>query len=299
MANVAAPFQNPFGAPTVSGALITVDQALNQPTVITRRLADLTLRGYFGDKIFANGGGVSGGAVVYTQLTANDLFLTRDVQNVEPGGEFPIVTEDRPTPLVAQVEKFGGKFFVTDEARLRNDPTLLQQGLVKLGNNIARKMNDKAIAVLDASVTATSSTFAGHSWSSVVTAGSSASTSSVYPAADLAKAQLLADQQELGVTYDTWIMNPAELVSLRLVYGAQYLQVLESFGITVVTSNRVTAGTAYVVAAGQVGQVRFERPLATETWREQATERTWVQSGISPVWAVTNPFSVVKVTGLS
>jgi hypothetical protein len=50
------------------------------------------------------------------------------VQNVEPGAEFPLVTFDRPTPLVKQVEKFGGKFFVTDEAKDRNDPMMLQQG---------------------------------------------------------------------------------------------------------------------------------------------------------------------------
>src|SRR6476661_2126569 len=123
-------FEYPLSAPSVSGTNITVDLMLNQPTRITRYLSDLTLRGYWADKVFTPGGGVSGGAILYTQLTQNELFVAsgRDVQNVEPGAEFPLVTFDRPTPLTKQVEKFGGKFFVNDEAKDRNDPLMLQQG---------------------------------------------------------------------------------------------------------------------------------------------------------------------------
>jgi hypothetical protein len=94
---------------------------LNQPTRVTRAVNDISLQNFWADRLFSIPGGVSGGTVLYDVLTSNDLYPTRDVQNVEPGGEFPILTMDRPTPQVAQVEKFGGKFFVTDEARDRND----------------------------------------------------------------------------------------------------------------------------------------------------------------------------------
>src|SRR3954468_20401276 len=111
-------FEYPLALPTVSGTTISVDTMLQQPTRITRYLSDLTLRGYWADKVFTPNGGVSGGAVLYNQLLENELFVSagRDVQNVEPGAEFPLVTFDRPVPLVKPVEKFGGKFFVTDEA---------------------------------------------------------------------------------------------------------------------------------------------------------------------------------------
>jgi hypothetical protein len=46
------------------------------------------------------------------------------------------VTFDRPAPLTAQVEKLGGKFRVTDEARDRNDLSAIQSEGVKLGNDI-------------------------------------------------------------------------------------------------------------------------------------------------------------------
>lgn len=297
-----ATFEYPLAAPTLSGTVISVDLMLQEPTRVTRYLSDLMLKGYFANRIFTNAGGVSGGAVLYDQLTTNDLFPTRDVQNVEPGAEFPIVTFDRPAPRLAQVEKFGGKFFVTDEARDRNNPQMLQQGAQKLANAMFRGIHQRALAVLDAEITALSSnaqTLVGHNWSTVVTAGTSATSASGYPAADFAAVQLLADQKELGVQFTLWIVNPAQLAAIKVLYGSGWADVLNSWNISMISSNLVTAGTAYVVAEGQVGEQRLEKPLGTETWREQATERSWVQSSVRPVFYVTNPYSVAKVTGLA
>src|SRR5690349_3061107 len=124
-------YQYPFGTATVSGNTITVDTMLNEPTRVTRAVNDIALQNFWADRLFSTPGGVSGGTVLYDVLTANDLYPTRDVQNVEPGAEFPILTMDRPTPQVAQVEKFGGKFFVTDEARDRNDQSQVRNGTRK------------------------------------------------------------------------------------------------------------------------------------------------------------------------
>lgn len=290
----------PYSAPSVSGSTVTVEQMLQQPTRITRYLSDIQLRGLIASRIFSSPTGVSGGAVIYDQLTLNDLFSTRDVQNVEPGGEFPIVTSENPTPLVASVEKYGGKFFVTDEARDRNDGGVIQREGRKLINTIMRKTDQKAIAVLDAAIAANASqTVTGVNWNSVVTTGSSASNATAWPAADLSKVQLLADTQELGAQFDLWIVNPAQKAQFDLVYGQGASDALSAYGVDMVASNRVTAGTAYVVESGQVGEIRVEKPLSTETWRENGRQRTWVQSDMRPVMFVTNPYSVVKVTGLA
>lgn len=296
-------FEYPLSGPTVSGTNVSVDLMLNQPVRITRYLSDLTLRGYWADKVFTPSGGVTGGAILYTQLTQNELFVasTRDVQNVEPGAEFPIVTFDRPTPLVKPVEKFGGKFFVTDEARDRDDPMMLQQGAQRLSNTINRRIHTNAVNEIDAQITAlggSAQTATGNDWSAVVTTGSSATNAPGWPAADFAKVQLLADQKELGVQFDTWILNPVNANEFRLAYGNEWSAVLADAGISFVVTNRVTAGTAYVFESGQVGQMRLEKPLSTETWREQATQRTWVQSDVRPVFVITNPYGIAKVTGL-
>lgn len=291
----------PYAAPAVNGDDVTVKTMLAEPTRITRYLSDIQLRGLVASRIFSSPTGVSGGAVIYDQLTLNDLFSTRDVQNVEPGAEFPIITSDNPEPKVASVEKYGGKFFVTDEARDRNDDGVIQREGRKLINTIMRKTDQKAIAVLDASIAANpSQVVTGVNWNSVVTAGTSASNATAWPAADLSKIQLLADTQELGVEFDLWIVNPAQKAQFDLVYGAAAASVLASYGVEMAASNRVAAGTAYVVEQGQAGEIRVEKPLDTETWRDaHGRQRTWVQSDMRPVMYVTNPFSVVKVTGLA
>lgn len=290
----------PLAGPTVSGSTITVEQMLNQPTRITRYLSDIALRNYISPLIFSTPGGVSGGAVVYDQLTLNDLFPTRDVQEVTPGSEFPILTSENGEPKVAQVEKHGGKFFVTDEAKERNDGSTIQREGRKIMNAMIRRQDARAIAILDASIAANASqTVTGVNWSSVVTGGSSQSNASAWPAADFAKIQLLADTQELGVEIDTWLVNPAQLAQLRLVYGSDYADVIASYGITIAASNRIAAGTAYAIESGQVGEMRYEKQLSTETWREPETQRTWVQTDARFVQVVTNPFGVVKVTGLA
>jgi hypothetical protein len=91
---------------------------------------------------------------------------------------------------------------------------------------------------------------------------------------------------------------PTQLMRLQIIYGDRLQAVLGSFNARIYTSNRVAVGVAYVVAEQQVGELRMEKPLGTTTWREDATERTWVQSSVRPIMYVTNPFSVIKVTGL-
>lgn len=290
----------PLAAPTLSGNILTVDMALTQPTRITRRIMDLTLQKFIVDRIFSTGGSVSGGSVVYDQATTNELYTDREVERVMPGDEFPVVGSQRPTPKVALVEKWGGKFFITDEARARNDIAFFNNQVTQLSNTIVRRVNTNAVVALEAAITALSGagTFAGHNWGTVVTGGSSQTNNSGWPAADIAQAQYLADVDELGVSYDLWLVNPKQKLQLAITYGPNLDEVLASMGIEMFASNRITNGTAYAVARGQVGEIRVEKALGTETWREEATQRNWVQSDVRPVMYVTNPYSIKKVTGL-
>jgi hypothetical protein len=239
--------------------------------------------------------------VVYDQITQNQLYLDRDVASVAPGGEFPIVTGHRLAPGVAPVEKWGGKYFFTDEARDRNDLSLFRTRNVQLGNTIVRKLNQRAVAALEVAIgsTAGATTIVGHNWEAAVPAGAAPTAPSAQPHADWAAAQLLADQMELGVNLNTLLVNPVQANTMRLFYG-QYLQaVLTDAGIDeFYSSNRVPAGEAYVLEGGEVGGMRVEKPLGTETWREPEEEKTWVQASVRPVFYVTNPYAVFKLTGL-
>ncbi|MGN7861460.1 major capsid protein [Microbacterium sp. 22303] len=291
----------PLAAPTVNGSTITVETMLQQPTRITRYLSDITLRNYISPLFFSTPGGVTGGAVIYDQLTLNDLFPTRDVQEVAPGAEFPNTQSDNPVPLTAAVEKHGGKFFVTDEARDRNDQGVIQREGRKIMNAMVRRQDARSIATVDAAIAANpTQVITGLNWNNVVTGGSGQSNASAWPAADIAKVQKLADTQELGVEIDTLILNPDQAFQLRLVYGDDLQALLDSYNIdTLMSSNRVAPGTAYALQAGLPGEMRPEKALGTETWREPETQRTWVQTDARFVQYVTDPFSVFKLTGLA
>ena len=295
------PTYHPLGPPTISTTTITVDTALQTPTRITRSLMDLTLQRFFADRVFMSGGGVTGGAVIYDPLVANDLYLNRDIQRIAPGTEFPLVTSQRRAPQVAEPEKWGGKFFILRETRDRNQAWVFARQVQQLANTIVRKINQRSVEVLDAAIAAAAPprTLAGVSWSTVVTAGAGASSANLWPQRDFARVQQQAEVEELGIVYDLAIMNPTEYFNLATVYGQYLNDLLASVNMDVFVTNRVTAGSVYFVQQGQPGEMRIESPLETETWYEEATQRYWTQTSVRPLWFVDNSFAVLKLTGVA
>lgn len=291
----ALPISLPLDNPTLNGTEITIDMLLAQPTRITRAIRDLTLQKFIADLIFSSAGGVTAGAVLYDQATANEIYLARDVQSIAPGGVYPIVGSERQTPKIAPVEKWGGKFPYTDEAFERNDRASFQQQTQTLANTIVRKNNQRAIEVVRTSITATGQSFTGNNWSTFQPAGNAPTAPGASPWADITKGHMLADQQELGVAFDTLLLNPvqgAHLANARVTAA--------DLGIsTIFISNRVPAGTAYMLQKQAVGGLSVEQPLRTVSWRDEDHDRTWVKSGVRNVMYVTNPFAIVEITNLA
>lgn len=293
---------HPLGPPTLTGTTITVDTMLNQPTRITKMISDLSLQRFIADRIFTSAGGVTGGAVVYDRLTANQLYAARDVERVAPGMEFPEITGERLVPSIAEVEKWGGKVYITDEARDRNNSAQFTNLMRQVSNTIVRKINARCIAVLDAAITAGARTVTGRNWATATDTGPDASqtTRQNMPFRDFAEASRQSEVAEFGITYDLWIINPQEYANLIILYGAVGLrEVLSELGVTLYVSNRVTAGSAYVVASGQAGELRIEKALGTETWREPNRQRTVVQSDVRPLMFVDNDYAILKFTNLA
>jgi hypothetical protein len=301
LAQVPAQIAHPLGPPTVTGTTITVDTMLRQPTRITRFIMDISLQRFVADRIFASAGGVTGGAVIYDSVEANDLYTTRDVERVAPGAEFPIITSARRAPGVAEVEKWGGKVWISDEARDRNDSILFTNQLRQLSNTIVRKINARAIQVLENMFSAYPSRVYGSTttWAATTPYGATPTAPADWPAFDFAKAAELAETDELGINFDLWIINPQDYTTLLTLYGGDGLQeLLDTLNIDIYVTNRVAKGMAYVVAQGQAGQMRIEQPLGTETWREPNRQRTWVQASVRPTMFIDNRFAALKVTGI-
>ncbi|WP_030515516.1 major capsid protein [Nocardia sp. NRRL WC-3656] len=292
-------------SPQINGRNLTVDYVLKTPNYITNRIAALAADQLVIDKFLApSAQAVTGGAILFTPATAAEMYTSRDLEQRGPGDEYAIVNGDRPNPQLAPVEDWGGKFFVTDENRIRNNISDIDDSTTQLTNTIVRKINKRTIDAVESAIAKLggSGVVPGHDWSNVITVGdpTTLTPNAARPAADWANAQLVANMEELGYKFDTLVLNPQEENSLRIAYGENLAAVLESAGITTVFATpRVTAGTGYVTQFGMAGVIGFELTLRTEAWRDEAKRGTWVQAYAVPAIAITRPSAVKKLTGLA
>jgi hypothetical protein len=301
----AAPVSYPLGPPTVSGNLITVDEALADPTRITRDIARLADQRFFASRVFSDAGGVSGGAVLYETppSTATDLYAERGLQEIAPGEEFPLLTFLRGVPLVAKPRKLGGKFFVTKEQRKRNDVRIVQRAMIQAANTIALTLDAMAITVLNAAITANTRTMAGQSWATAAGTTFTTRSGTNQASSDLLSARKVVELEQRGHNLDSALIHPNQELSLAQAATALGISIDEIFSVAGInnwfSSPRVTAGTAILYEAGQVGGWANEFPLAEDAWYENGNERNWYQWSVSPAMFVDDWFGLLQVTGIA
>jgi hypothetical protein len=81
------PIPYPLDPVSVSGTLITLDQYVENPTVITRRVAEIAAQRFYAHKIFSAGPEVTGGAILFERPNPllTDLYAGRRTQEMAPG----------------------------------------------------------------------------------------------------------------------------------------------------------------------------------------------------------------------
>lgn len=287
--------------PSLTGRTLTVDAALNTPTIIRNQIARLADPQILLPKLFREyGAKVQGGGILYNSVQASDFFTaTNNLEQRIPGAEYAIVEGVDPDPKLAVVEDWGGKFQVPEEAILRNNVNYLDQQTTQLANTITRKLDTRTVTALGAAGIAS---VAFTSWSNLTFVGplDAITPSGARPTAAFAAAQALADLEELGVKHDLLIMHPNEAEALRTAYAEDLDRMLTSAGFTegMFVSARIPAGTVYVCQKGNVGTVGFEVPLTVETWRDYNTRSWWVQAFAVPAFAVDRPFAAKTIVGV-
>ncbi len=289
----------PPPAPTITGALITVDAFLRTPSRVQRVVEDLALNRFVADLIFS-AGDAQGGAVIYDRVLASELFTTRDVQAIEPGSEFPVVDVDQATPTPAVVSKWGGAGIVTYESRDRDSRDELNRQLTRLRNTLVRKVDTVAMAALSADPSV-GTQVASANWS---TSGDII--------ADLETARSTIDNADLGYEADTIIINPAQRLDISKNAALRNALPRETVASNPVTSrdlngllsfpnwivsNRVPAGTIYVMQSKVIGSQRDEVALYTRVVDQPERERVLLMAGRRTVPIITDPLAAVKITG--
>lgn len=285
--------------PTVSGTNITVSAFLNNPTRVQRTVDDLTTQRFVADVIFADGPQVTGGAVIYDQVTSDDLYLTGgDVQTIAPGAEFPLLSSADKAPLVAAAQKYGAEVFLTDEEVRRDRRDVLRRELAKLRNNVVRKVDAVAIAALAAAPTLTGA--ASGDWTTAATDR----------IGDIAVGLNAINNTDLGYVADTVLLNPAQeldLLKSKDIRDALPRERDDSLirtgnmgrlmGADFIVSNRVPAGTVYFLQRKVVGSISDEVPLYARPIADERRERTYIHGGRVVVAYVTDPQAAYRMTG--
>lgn len=290
---------SPPAAPTITNDIQSVSVFLQNPAFVQARMMQLTDQKFVGDFIFSKGPAAPGGAVAYNQNTTNDLFLSRDVKPIAPGAEYPLLTDTIPTPLIALIRKWGGRIEIYDEDISRNRVDVLGRELNKLANTMVRKVDTVAIKALNDAVTQT------YAFS---TQWSSSSTDII---SGLTQAQLIPELLDLPYELNTLIVNPTNrqqffsslAINKNLGLLAEEALVRTGFigtilGFNIFVTNRVPAGTAYLVERGQVGSVSDEGAAGSKTYRQEDSDKVFVQAWRKFVPFVTDPLAAVKLTGL-
>jgi len=304
-------FPYPLDPVVVTGTSITLDMYVNSPTVRNRRIADIAGQEFFAHKIFSNGGGVQGGAILFERPNPllTDLYASRRTQQMAPGTEAPQLTFERGVPMVAVPREIGGKWSLTKQERQRNNPRLAENAMTQLGNTIARDLEIMALSEINAVVTSTSRTFA----STQTLAASAATTfntrtASNQPAADIARLVATVHNEQRGHRLNSVIYNSLDWANMVAIYGANGITegnagaraMLAANGITTVdVSVQVAQGSAFFYEAGQVGVWANEFPIRTIQWiDEMEDEKWWSQTTVSPTYAIDDQYALMKQTGL-
>jgi hypothetical protein len=291
----------PGAAPQVSGNQITVERFVKNPSQVQRVLSDLTKERFVADFIFSRGD-AQGGAVVYDQISENDLYADREPTEIAPGDEFPLVGDIQGDQLVAATTKRGSAFELTYEAVRRDQRDVLNRGLIKLRNSSVKKHDEVAMAALDGAPTRTAA--AGAAWSGAT---------GDQVLADIFGAVYSVEEADLGYTIDTVIINPAQVLNLLKKATIRDMLPRENPAINPVLSgrlanlagiqnwivtNRVASNKVFLLTSKIAGSIRDEVPFYSRTVDEPQRERYLIMAGRVSVPIITDPLAVFKLTGV-
>ncbi len=296
-------FPGPPNAPTIAGENLTVSTLLNTPPLVKRVIEDLTESRFVSSRIFGPGPNTNAGAVAYDQVTANDRFLTRDVKEIAPGAEFPLLTDEVPTPKIASVAKHGGRIKIPNETVIRNNRSATTRAFTKLSNTIIRKSDRVAMQALEDAPTLEypfDATWAASDINAIL--------------AGLLEAREMSTTLEMGYYPDTVIINQtlatrlliAAIATDKKLFGENgqedvvrsgYLgRILDmDFWVTEELDN----DEGWMVQAGIVGDIADETPLNTKAYWWEPNESWYVQGSRSFVPYVTDPYAAIHLQELA
>ena len=145
------------GTPAALDATLTAVQAhhlMKSPTLLARRLGDITREGFIADRLLTGRYTAEGGAIAYP-IGVEGIYPNDDAEIVAPGGQYPLTQMDSGQLAIARTAKQGLATLVYDEEISRMKMQAVQEAILKLRNSIIKRVDGTALAVIASKVTAT------------------------------------------------------------------------------------------------------------------------------------------------
>lgn len=290
--------------PTVTNQNMTVSVFLNNPPLVQRSLNDLTNERLVTPQLYGRGPDTTAGAVAYDQLTANDLYLTRDVAKIAPGAQFPRTTDEVPVPLIAAIDKWGTEEKIPKEVELRNNFSKVSRTMTKIANTIVRKVDVVGLQALKDADTLDytfSATWAASDINAII--------------AGLIGARLKSIQTKMGYRPDTLLLNTthsARLLTAAIDTGKKLFGEFEQasvvrngyvgrlMGFDIFESDQLEDDEpGWLIERGRIGEISNETDLFTDVYYDKSCQSWIVQGSRSFVPYVTDPLAAVELIGIA
>lgn len=141
--------------------VIPVKSLLKEPTKIGKRIIRPTDK-FLSEHLFRGPIKVQGGAFTFSEAEeADDLPSRGDVEQIEPGGDYPMVDVADGEEKAGRTSKFGAGYKVTYEARDDNNMNPIARGNLKVRNAMLLSDAGRSLAALEKKVIATPATSGG------------------------------------------------------------------------------------------------------------------------------------------
>lgn len=290
------------------GPRLTVSQLVKSPTLVPKRIIQMTGQGFMVDQLLRSGPPIPGGSLIFSE--SEPLYADEGPMNVEEFGEIPLTTTSTGEMRVAKSVKKALGFRISQESIDRNNFDKVQQDMVKLKNSFAKTYEDVFLTALLAALPTLASSNTSDGW-----VGTAASTAGQGIYADLSHAvynirNADADtsngtgEQKFHFVPDTIVLN--DMMATKLLLNPDIAKVLgvgdaatrnplitgdateaflKAFNLRLIRSWRLSPDKAIILQSKVVGGVSDERPLGatplyehkpTETWRTDVTRMSAV-----------------------
>lgn len=130
-----------------------IHQVLSSPSLISKRLADITKMRFIADFLLQGRYNAQGGGVYYE--TGEEIFAADAPEAVAPGAAYPKTVLTSGEIAAAKTVKWGLETDITDEKISREGISVVNKGLLRLGNTVIQKVDSVAMAVIAAKVAST------------------------------------------------------------------------------------------------------------------------------------------------